>query len=124
MQQTADADVKEQTVAAKDQTVVDVDLETILVSGLSFFSYVVAEMDSAVADVAMTAVCGLSSYYSAVADLVVPDAVTVSETTADATTDATRIVSFVKGSVCMADSLHIFDFRFIYCFDVTFSEVL
>ena len=70
MQQTVDADVDALT---KDLTDVDadLDLETILVSGLSYSSYAVVETDLAVteADVAdATTPCGLSSYCSSVAD--------------------------------------------------------
>lgn len=80
MQQTADVD-------AKEQIMVDADLETILVSGSSYFFYSVADAVLTVADVAMTAACGLSSYCSAVA---VSEATEV-EMDADATTVATRI---------------------------------
>ena len=71
-----DADVDALT---KDLTDVDadLDLETILVSGLSYSSYAVVETDLAVteADVAdATTACGLSSYCSSVADLVVTEA--------------------------------------------------
>ena len=63
MQQTVDADV-----TTKDQA--DVDLETILVFGLSYFFCAVAEMVLAdVAVVEMTAAYGSSSCYSSVADL-------------------------------------------------------
>lgn len=71
----------------KDLTDVDADLETILVSGLSYSSYAVVVTALAVteADVAdATTACGLSSYCSSVADLVVTEV----ETAADATTTA------------------------------------
>lgn len=81
MQQTVD-------VLTKDQTAVDA--ATILVSGLSYFSYaaVATHGDLAVADAdatTTTAACGLSSCYSSVAVL---------ETTeADADADVTTIAS-------------------------------
>lgn len=87
MQQTAVA-----VAETKDQIIVDVeqdlDLVTILVSGLSYFSYAVAAtlVVLAVVDV-MTAVCGSSSYCSSVAVSAETEAVAA----ADATTVATRI---------------------------------
>ena len=86
MQQTVDADV-----TTKDQA--DVDLETILVFGLSYFFCAVAEMvlaDVAVAE--MTAAYGLSSSYSAVADVAVT-AVPYSVET-DAETDVAGTIYF------------------------------
>ena len=83
MQLTVDAD-------AKDLTTADADSETILVSGLSYFFYaVVADAVLTAADsvVAMTAVCGSSSYCSAVAALAETTEVAAD---ADATTVATR----------------------------------
>ena len=79
MQQTADA-----VAETKDLTIVDADLETTLVSGLSYFSYAVAVTVSVltVAAVVMTAAYGSSSCCSAVAVLVTTEAV------ADATTTA------------------------------------
>ena len=69
MQQTVDADAN----VTKDLTDVDAVLETILVSGLSYFFYSVVAMAVvqavAVSD-AMIAVSGLSSYSSSVADSV------------------------------------------------------
>lgn len=64
MQQTADVDAN----ATKDQ--MDVDSETTLVSGLSYFFYS-AVVIAAVQDVAdaTIAACGLSSSYSAVVAL-------------------------------------------------------
>ena len=85
MQQTAVA-----VAETKDQTVVDVDLETILVSGSSYFFYAVAEtagvLTAVDAAVAMTA-CGSSSYCSSVAALAETTEVAAD---ADATTVATR----------------------------------
>ena len=62
----------------------DVDLETILVSGSSyFFSAVVVTLGVlTVVDVAMTAAYGLSSCYSAVADLVVLEVATTADVAA------------------------------------------
>jgi hypothetical protein len=84
VQQTVDADAKELTM------VVDADLasvlETILVSGLSYFFYAVAETVSvlavAVVDVAMTVAYGSSSYCSSAV------ASATTEVDADATTTA------------------------------------
>lgn len=86
MQQTADA-----VAETKDLMDVDVDLETILVSGSSYFFYSVAATAGAeiVVDADATiAVSGLSSCCSAVADLEATEA----ETAADvaATTVATN----------------------------------
>lgn len=78
MQQTADA-----VVETKEQTDVALDLETTLVSGSSYSFCAAAETDVADLAVAMTAACGSSSYYSAVAD-----AATTEVTAADATTTA------------------------------------
>ena len=74
MQQTADALTKDQT---------DVDAETILVSGLSYFFYAVAVILGvlAVADVAMTAACGSSSCYSSVVVLATQEAAAVADAT-------------------------------------------
>ena len=98
MQQTVDAD-------AKDQITTDADLEIVLVSGLSCFSFAVAEMASAdVADVAMTAAYGSSSYCSAVAVSV--------ETEADMIVDAVAITAatnFIEG-VCFCRLLTYFSF--------------
>ena len=76
MQQTVDA-----VAETKDQMIVDVDSEIILVSGSSYFFYVVADvvLIAVDSDVAMTAAYGLSSCCSAVADSVATEA----ETTAD-----------------------------------------
>lgn len=85
MQQTVDA-----VAETKDQTDVESDLETTLVSGLSYFFYAVAVTAgvlTAVADVAMTAACGSSSCCSAVA----ASAATEVDADVDATTTATRI---------------------------------
>ena len=62
----------------------DVDSETILVSGSSyFFSAVVVTLGVlTVVDVAMTAAYGLSSCYSAVADLVVLEVATTADVAA------------------------------------------
>ena len=81
MQQTADA-----VAETKDLTIVDADLATILVSGLSYFFYAVVETVSvlavAVVDVAMTVAYGSSSYCSAAV------ASATTEVDADATTTA------------------------------------
>jgi len=83
VQQTAVA-----VAETKDQTVVDVDSETILVSGSSYFFYAVAETAGVLTavDAAMTA-CGSSSYCSAVAALAETTEIAAD---ADATTVATR----------------------------------
>ena len=81
MQQTADA-----VAETKDLTIVDADLATILVSGLSYFFYAVVETVSvlavAVVDVAMTVAYGSSSYCSSAV------ASATTEVDADATTTA------------------------------------
>jgi hypothetical protein len=81
VQQTADA-----VAETKDLTIVDADLATILVSGLSYFFYAVAETVSvlavAVVDVAMTVAYGSSSYCSSAV------ASATTEVDADATTTA------------------------------------
>ena len=80
MQQTADA-----VAETKDLTIVDADLATILVSGLSYFFFAVVATAVALAVVAsdaeMTA-CGLSSYCYSVA------ATDLETTVADAVADA------------------------------------
>ena len=78
------------------------DLETILVSGLSYSSYVVAAMDAVLVVVAveMTAY-GSSSYCSAVADSEVTVAV------ADATTDASNLIPLKKLLPPRAEAFHI-----------------
>ena len=71
-----------------------------------------------VVDVAMIA-CGLSSYCSAVADLVVTEA----EMAADATTTAaTKRYLPQKASALTAGALHILTYNFIYCFELTFRR--
>ncbi len=87
MQQTVDAVAN----VTKDLTDVDAVLETILVSGLSYFlsSVAVLEITEAVAD-ATTAVSGLSSCYSAAAD---------GETITEA---ATAITADVAATICAA----------------------
>jgi hypothetical protein len=81
VQQTADA-----VAETKDLTIVDADLATILVSGLSYFFYAVVETVSvlavAVVDVAMTVAYGSSSYCSSAV------ASATTEVDADATTTA------------------------------------
>jgi hypothetical protein len=81
VQQTADA-----VAETKDLTMVDADLATILVSGLSYFFYAVVETVSvlavAVVDVAMTVAYGSSSYCSSAV------ASATTEVDADATTTA------------------------------------
>ena len=65
MQQTVDADAN----VTKDLTDVDAVLETILVSGLSYFFSSVAAVEITEADAdATTAVSGSSSCYSSAAD--------------------------------------------------------
>ena len=84
MQQTADA-----VVETKDQTDVESDLETTLVSGSSYSFFAVAEIAGALAvvAVAMTAAYGSSSCCSSA----VASATTEVAADADATTTATRI---------------------------------
>ena len=78
MQQTVDANV------TKDQAV-DADLETTLVSGLSYFSYAVATTAGAQAvadvDATTTIAYGLSSCYSSVAALETTEVVAVADAT-------------------------------------------
>ena len=103
MQQTVDA-----VAETKDQMIVDVDLETILVSGLSYFFYAVADavLIAVDSDVAMIAAYGLSSCCSAVADLEATEAAT--DAVADATTVATRINTVLKkASAQVVEALHI-----------------
>ena len=83
MQQTVDADAQTKDLTDVDA---DLDLETILVSGLSYFSYAVAETVAVLiaADAEMIAY-GLSSYYSSAVDAEVLKADVVAVATIAAT---------------------------------------
>ena len=103
MQQTVDA-----VAETKDQMIVDVDSEIILVSGSSYFFYVVADvvLIAVDSDVAMTAAYGLSSCYSAVVASEATEVAMVA--VADATTVATRIDTVLKkASAQVVEALHI-----------------
>ena len=105
MQQTVDADAKDQIIMD-----VDVDSEIVLVSGSSYFFFAVAEMVSAdAADVAMTVAYGSSSYCSAAVVSVETEAETIAD--AVATTAATNFeqgVYFCRLLTYFSFSLHIF----------------
>jgi hypothetical protein len=105
VQQTVDA-----VAETKDQMIVDVDLETILVSGLSYFFYAVADavLIAVDSDVAMTAAYGLSSCCSAVADAETAsvDAASHQPKTERVLYDPLRFLSFSCSFLSV--SLHIF----------------
>lgn len=93
MQQTVDVDAQTKDLTDVDA---DLDLETILVSGLSYSSYAVVVTALAVteADVAdATTAYGLSSYCSSVADLVVTEAETAADVAATITAASKRYLS-------------------------------
>lgn len=99
MQQTADV-----VVETKDQTDVESDSETTLVSG-SYYSFcAAAETDVADSAVAMTAACGSSSYYSAVADVATTEVTAVDATT----TAATKIEPTKKSLGLLGPGLFVF----------------
>ena len=112
MQQIADVDVQ-----MKEQTTVDVDsdsvLATILVSGLSYFFYVVAEMaaDLIAVDVEMIAY-GLSSCCSSAVDAEVLEVAVV----ADVTIAATKISFPLTKLLSTWQKLYIFSTSFSYIF--------
>ena len=110
MQQTVDV-----VVLTKDQTDVDadLDLETILVSGLSYFFYVVAEMaaDLIAVDVEMIAY-GLSSCCSSAVDAEVLEVAVV----ADVTIAATKISFPLTKLLSTWQKLYIFSTSFSYIF--------
>lgn len=112
MQQTVDVDVE-----TKDQMVAetDADLATILVSGLSYFSYAVAVtllvQDAADVDAVMTAAYGSSSYCSSVAVL---ETITIA-VVAVATTVATKRYHSLKASAGWQE-LYIFYLYISYIF--------
>lgn len=115
----------QQTVAVaaetKDLTDVDADLETTLVSGLSYFFYavVVTVLVPAAVDVAMTVAFGLSSCCSAVVALAVPEADVDATTTA-----ATRINPCKKLLPQWQKLFHISLTSVIYFLNVSFLEAI
>ena len=114
MQQTAVA-----VVETKDLTIVDVDLETTLVSGSSYFSYAVAEMVLVLTvAVVETTAYGLSSFYSAVADLVVME--TVADATTTAATNIIQTKPLSSGRRLLFVFYSILTFVLIYSFDMVF----